>query len=537
MLKLRLFGRFRAADALGNEIAIKSRKARALLAYLSLPPGKARSREQLATLLWSDRGDEQARGSLRQALSGLRRDLGDGLAEVLRIDDEAISLDPERVLVESRSSGDELLEGLPISDPAFEEWLRDERIRQEATVVAEVRPKRIELPDRSSIAVLPFVNMSGDPEQEYFADGITEDIITELARFNSLFVIARNSSFHFKGRSPKVQDAGRELGVAFVVEGSVRKSGGRVRITAQLVEAETGNHLWAERYDRDLEDIFAVQDDVVREIATAVSGRLQFATLKEIERRSVSNFTAYEFTLRGEALRHHDWGSVEAIPYFEKAIEADPNCARAHAHLANWHAYAVNRHGRPLEEARHLTRSHAEKAIQIAPNDPVILAAVAEAYVMIGDLKLARRWIDEAIRLNPNHYQIMIFAADVLAWLGDVEGALHWRDQFVRHDPSRAQASDEVDFEVFFFAKRFEEAISAISGWQDLPLHLLAESAAAHALAGHPESAVEFRRRFEERCPPDHTIQDHVKKVLMMCARQEQKDLWLLGYRKAGFDV
>jgi len=537
MLKLRLFGRFRAEDALGNEIAIKSRKARALLAYLALPPGKARSREQLATLLWSDRGDEQARGSLRQALSGLRRDLGDGLAEVLRIGDEAVSLDPERVLVESRSSGDELLEGLHISDPAFEEWLRDERIRAEDTVVAEVRPKRLELPDRPSIAVLPFVNMSGDPEQEYFADGITEDIITELARFNSLFVIARNSSFHFKGRSPKVQDVGRELGVAFVVEGSVRKSGGRVRITAQLVEAETGNHLWAERYDRELEDIFAVQDDVVREIATAVPSRLETAAIRKIEQRAVNNFTAYEFTLRGEALRNHNWGSVESVPYFEKAIEADPDCARAHAHLANWYAYAAFCHGKPLEEARQLTRSHAEKAIRLAPSDPVILAFVSEAYLMIGDQNLARRWIDEAIRLNPNHWSVMVYAADVLAWIGDVEEALNWRDRFARHDPVRMQATGEVEFEVYFFAKRFEDAVAAISGWQNPPLHLLGQSAAAHALAGHPESALEFRRRFEERCPSDHTIHDHVKKVLMMCAREEQKDLWLSGYRKAGFDV
>ena len=133
------------------------------------------------------------------------------------------------------------------------------------------RSEPLPIPDKPSIAVLPFTNMSGDPEQEYFSDGITEDIITELSRFRSLFVIARNSSFHYKGQSPKVQDVGRELGVQYVVEGSVRKAGNRVRVTAQLVEAATGNHIWAERYDRDLEDIFAVQDELVHTITATVS--------------------------------------------------------------------------------------------------------------------------------------------------------------------------------------------------------------------------------------------------------------------------
>ena len=142
--------------------------------------------------------------------------------------------------------------------------------------------ERLPLPDKPSIAVLPFDNMSGDPEQEYFSDGISEDIITELSRFRSLFVIARNSSFTFKGEAVDVSEVGRKFGVQFVVEGSVRKVGNRVRITAQLVEAETGNHLWAERYDRDLEDIFAVQDEVARTIVVTVAGRVDDAEKKSV---------------------------------------------------------------------------------------------------------------------------------------------------------------------------------------------------------------------------------------------------------------
>ncbi|GAG49486.1 unnamed protein product, partial [marine sediment metagenome] len=186
------------------------------------------------------------------------------------------------------------------------------------------------LPDKPSIAVLPFTNMSGDPEQEYFSDGITEDIITELSRFSSLFVIARNSSFTFKGEAVNVTEVGQKLGVAYVVEGSVRKAGSRVRITAQLVEAATGNHIWAERYDRDLEDIFAVQDEVVREIATAVPGQLEVAALQRVQRKPIENLTAYDLVLRGEQLQFRDWSSREAMSLFEKAVEIDPHCARAY---------------------------------------------------------------------------------------------------------------------------------------------------------------------------------------------------------------
>jgi len=168
------------------------------------------------------------------------------------------------------------------------------------TIPGEANPDDVPaLPDKPSIVVLPFTNMSGDPEQEYFSDGITEDIITELSRFRSLFVIARNSSFHYKGQSPRVQDVGHELGIHYVVEGSVRKAGNRVRITAQLVEAESGNHLWAERYDRDLENIFDVQDEVVQEIAASVPGQLNVAAMDRARRGPAESLSAYDCLLRG----------------------------------------------------------------------------------------------------------------------------------------------------------------------------------------------------------------------------------------------
>jgi TolB-like protein/class 3 adenylate cyclase len=408
---------------------------------------------------------------------------------------------------------------------------------------ADRRPEKagtqepLPLVDKPSIAVLPFVNMSGDPEQEYFSDGITEDIITELARFSSLFVIARNSSFHYKGQSPNIQDVGSELGVEYVVEGSVRRAGDRVRITAQLIDAASGNHVWGERYDRDLKDIFAVQDEVVREIATAVPGQLDVAAINRVERRSDQDLTAYEYVLRGERMRNQDWASPDAIPLFERAIEADPQCARAYAQIANWHAYSIQAHCVPAEEAGQVTRDLAEKALRIEPNDPVILGFLAEAYVMSGDLDLARRCIDKAIRINPNHYYVMIYAAEALAWLGDVDEALRWRDLYVRHDPLSSAALAEVEFEIFYLTERYEDAIQALAGWQNLPIHLLAESAAAHAQAGRLEEAAALRKQFESRLPPGYTIKDHVSAISKMCALQEHRDIWLEGYRNAGFDV
>jgi adenylate cyclase len=194
----------------------------------------------------------------------------------------------------------------------------------------------LELPDKPSIAVLPFANMSGDAEQEYFAEGISEDIITELSRFNSVFVIARNSSFTYKGRDVKVQEVARDLGVEYVVEGSVRKAGNRVRVTAQLIEAASGNHLWAERYDRDLEDIFAVQDEVTQTVVATVAGRLEAAEMERTKRKPTERLAAYDYLLQGKDLHHRvtKEANAEGLEMLEKAIELDPDFAEAHAWLA-----------------------------------------------------------------------------------------------------------------------------------------------------------------------------------------------------------
>ena len=200
------------------------------------------------------------------------------------------------------------------------------------------------LPDKPSIAVLPFPNMSGDPEQEYFTDGITEDIITELSRFHSLFVIARNSSFSYKGKSPDIRQVGRELGVRYVLEGSIRKSSNRIRVTGQLIDTFTGNHIWAERYDRVLEDIFAVQEEVTRAIVAAIAPQIESTEQSKAARRRPDNLSAYEIALRAWA---HAWeGSDKAdrtlldqsIREAREALAIDPNSVLALHALAFAHA-------------------------------------------------------------------------------------------------------------------------------------------------------------------------------------------------------
>jgi TolB-like protein len=313
VLRLSIFGTFRVADASGKEIPVKSRKSRALLAYLALPPGKPRSREQIMALLWSDRGDQQARSSLRQALSGLRRELGEERLSALRITDEALTLDPEQVLVEPASPGDVLLDGLHLNDPAFDEWLRDERLRHEGGSEPDPLPPGLSLPDKPSIAVLPFTNMSGDPEQEYFSDGITEDIITELSRFRSLFVIARNSSFTFKGQAVDLSEVAKRLGVRYILEGSVRRAANRVRITAQLIEAANQNHLWSERYDGQLEDIFSLQDDISERVVWALVGHLEQAETIKAKRSGTVDPTAYDVMLRAFDQLVQIWYGIEQV--------------------------------------------------------------------------------------------------------------------------------------------------------------------------------------------------------------------------------
>ncbi|NIV18773.1 MAG: hypothetical protein GWN47_10310, partial [Woeseiaceae bacterium] len=392
------------------------------------------------------------------------------------------------------------------------------------------------LPDKPSIAVLPFTNMSGDPEQEYFSDGITEDIITELSRFRSLFVIARNSSFHYKGQSPRIQDVGRELGVHYVVEGSVRKAGNRVRITAQLIEAESGNHLWAERYDRDLENIFDVQDEVVQEIAASVPGQLTVAAMDRARRRPAENLSAYDCLMRGEWLMFRDFTDPDVMPLFERAVELDPQCARAYIQLSRLHAYSFTQ-GVPVEKAARLAMPLAEKALNISPSDPSIQAIAANTYMMLSEHDLARQHIERAISLNPNDGEVIASAVFILNYLGRREEALRWNKIQSRQDPIWSDGYRENAIDLYYMARRYEDAIAVYRGWRNPPIQLHVEIAAAYAQNGQPEEAkAAFETYLRER-PEGYDVAAVFRHQFRQCAKPEDAEHWREGYRKAGLDL
>jgi adenylate cyclase len=295
------------------------------------------------------------------------------------------------------------------------------------------------LPDKPSIAVLPFENMSGDPEQEYFADGITEDIITALSRIPSLFVIARNSSFAYKGKAIDIRQIGRELGVRYLLEGSVRKAGQRLRITGQLVESETGSHLWADKFDSVLEDVFDLQDRVTVAVAGAIEPSIRQAEIGRANRKPTENLQAYDWLLRaiGERQLYSRDSFDRAIGMARRAIELDPRYAQAYAYLAVWVMVRwIN--GWMEDEAAETAEGvrFAHLAVQLAPNDSVVLTLAALALGHLNrDLAAAIPWLDRAIALNPNSAPALGLGAMVRTFAGEYATAIDHADRAMRLSP------------------------------------------------------------------------------------------------------
>jgi adenylate cyclase len=276
-----------------------------------------------------------------------------------------------------------------------------------ATVTNGRQSNTVNHQPHTAIAILPFTNMSGDSEQEYFSDGISEDIITDLSKIADLTVIARNSSFTYKGRSVDVRTIGRELGVQSVLEGSIRRSGNRVRITAQLIDATSGGHLWADRYDRDLTDIFEVQDDVTRRIVEALKVTLSPGEKERLAETKTSNLAAYDYLLRGREFMLGKEKSREtfeqAITYFKRALEHDPNYSQAYACLGFAHIFDYqNRWTDDPDDSLPLAEQYARAALEKDPNEPLARCVSAMSASFAKDLDRAKSEIDLALSLNPN---------------------------------------------------------------------------------------------------------------------------------------
>jgi len=325
------------------------------------------------------------------------------------------------------------------------------RIAAPAQAVAASQAPAPAVPQKPSIAVLPFTNMSGDAEQEYFSDGMTEDLITDLSKISALFVIARNSSFAYKGRLVKVQEIGRDLGVRFVLEGSIRKSGNRVRITAQLIDAESGGHLWAERFDRDLTDIFATQDEVVEKIVRALAVTLTQGEEKRLGRRGTANVAAYEAVLRARELLGGATRETvaQARATYQRAIELDASYAVPHAGLA---ATAVSDY------------------VSDWADDPG------------AELDQAERWARRALELDESEPFAHMALGHVLLWRRDHDGALAEFRSMIALDPNFAQGHSATGL-ALMYAGRAAEALEAFAlskrldpHYPSIVLHYLAQA-------------------------------------------------------------
>jgi TolB-like protein len=410
--------------------------------------------------------------------------------------------------------------------------VRDRAIRTEAPAPTSLQP--LSLPDKPSIAVLPFANMSGDPEQEYFADGMVEEIITALSRIRWLFVIARNSSFTYKGQAIDVKQVGRELDVRYVLEGSVRKAGDRVRIAAQLIDALNGTHLWADRFDGSLEDIFELQDKVAISVAGVIEPALQAAEIRRAVERPTHDLTAYDLYLR--ALPHlYSWQrerNALALDLLGRAIERDPGYGIALA-VAGW-SYAqlhVNGWTEDPERDRRKGVDLTRRALQISPDDPDVLAIVAFVLGYFGeDIDAAIALIDRCLALNPSFARAWFASGQLRLFAGQPDVALDHFDTSLRLSPRDRQAFYLIGIgNALFFNRRFDDAAAKlIVSLEQLPTFALTYRllASCYAHMGRLDDAREIVTRLR-------AITSVVIPDLSYLRNAEHRELFLSGLRLA----
>ncbi len=657
-LDLKLLGGFEARLDSGQKIALPTRKAEALLAYLALARGKPRTRDQLVGLLWSDRGESQAKGSLRQALTSLRHGLPENGAPVIDTEGEGVALEPRALAVDvleferlakNGSNGNlahaselyrgPLLDGFTVRDPAFDDWLAQERARLHALAVGAVdrllagllgdgdgaaaiaaaerlialdperesayrtlmrlyaeqgqrglaarqyetcrevlestlgvepapatrrlyeeivgatdaepqaEPRRrapLPLPANPSVAVLPFANLSGDPDQGYLSDGLTEDVITELARFPGLFVIGAESSLALKDRTISPPQVARDLGVEYLVEGSVRRAGDTLRVTVQLIDPATGHRLWAERYDRPFAEVFAIQDEIVGNIAGTLSVNIEQARAARTRGRLPESLDAYDCCLRAkQGLLDYTLESfAESKDLFEKALKLDSDYAPAWAGLA----IVYNKDicfvpgvdpGNSIAEAQ----TCAEKALSLDRTLSRAYLALAWPQLQAGEYDLARRNLDQASALTPNDSEMLAFRSISLAYLADFKGAVEAAEQGLRVNPYSPDLYLDAISIVHFFQGHYEDCLNYSAQIGDQHPENRAWNAACHAYLGNDEEARQevelFLRDYPELWAGDPAAgpADYIPWILNVSnpfTRKEDRERLAEGLRRAG---
>ena len=349
------------------------------------------------------------------------------------------------------------------------------------------------LPDKPSIAVLPFKNLSGDPGQEYFSDGITEDLITDLSKISGLFVVARNSTSRYKGKDLDIQLVAQTLGVRYVLEGSVRKAGERVRINAQLIDATTGGHLWAERYDKDLKDIFAVQDEITEKIVAALEVTLSGGEQEQVARRYTDNLEAYDLFLRGQ--EYYRRGTLEAYAQarqmFEKAIELDPDFAAAYAELSYMHYMLRASHSGGVSGALEQALELAQKAVELDDSLPLAHTRLGWIYLRLKQHDQAIAEAKRAVALDPNYAEGYAVLGYILNWAVRSEEGIDYIKKAMRLDPH-------------------------------YPAHYLFRLGQAYYVMEQNEQAIAMMRRAIARNPDQDATHRHLAILYVEAGREEE---------------
>jgi TolB-like protein/Flp pilus assembly protein TadD len=475
----------------GSEVIATGPQVFDLLVYLVQNRERVVSKDDLLSAVWAGRIVSES--TLTSHINAVRKVIGDNGAEQRLI--RTVARKGLRFVGEVR-------EAPSPTESSFPQTESDEP--------TDAPVQTLPLPDKPSIAVLPFHNLSGDPEQEYFADGVVEDITAALSRSRWLFVIARNSSFTYKGRAVDVKQVGRELGVRYLLEGSIRKAANRLRITGQLIDATTGAHIWADRFEGTLDDIFELQDQITASVVGAIAPQLELAEIKRAKRKPTGSLDAYDYYLRGMANLHLGSRAAidEALPLFYRAIEIDGDFASAYA-MAGW-CYVwrkvnswMNDRAQENAEGTRLIR----RAVELGKDDAVALTRSGHALGhLVGDLDGGITLLDRALMLNPNLAPAWFLGGFLRAWRGESDRANEHFAQAMRLSPLdpemyRMQAGMAV---AHLFAGRFDAASSwAEKAFRDLPSFLIVVAiiAASHALAGRTDQARRAMQRLRELDP------------------------------------
>jgi len=644
--RLEFLGGFCLTSGAGSPVEVTAKKNRALLAILAMAPRLETTRDRLAGLLWSDRGEEQARSSLRQGLTSLNRDLAGLDADPLVLVGDRVALDAKQISIDvmdflavSASSDPTELEhaaylykgsfadGINIADNAFDEWLREARadlsarainvletlsaslegaervavaerlvaleplreashltlmrthVDQSQTALAikqyeacklllkrelgvepgeelqqlrrtldawsvrqirrgEAETGRVSDQPRTRIALLPFDNLSGDHQQDHFIDGLVEDLVTELSRFRHLSITTMYSALSYKGRQIQAQEVGRQLEVDFIVRGAVRLLGGHLRITAQLIDTETDAHVWAERFDRTMEDVFTVQDEVVESILATLTFNLDEAVGEKRRRNPTTSATAYTHFLQARA----DWRSGDEPGARKQLIEAlkiDPSYARAHAYLAFMYGYSLCSltASMPQSETRNLTREHLRQAIAIDSGDPFVMHRAAMAYTLLGDHEAGRRFAEQAVALNPRDIEALVVHGCVLTLSGQAEAGLALLEQATRDEPRLPPGFRVSLCEGRYLTRDYAGALRALEPIVDATAYVNLMRAACFAQLGQVNIAKNLVEKTLLTAPEGFDPVLFAQTCAAECSSPKDVEHWLEGFRKAGLGV